>query len=54
MLVVNNYLLPNFTLEDMKDKVKKNSFPNLDKLLQISITISLSSFSIMWWIKKTG
>ncbi|XP_060872929.1 zinc finger MYM-type protein 1-like isoform X1 [Metopolophium dirhodum] len=43
MMVINNCLPPNFTLEDLKDKVKKDSFPNLYKLLQIAITIPVSS-----------
>jgi len=58
MMVVNNCLPPNFTLEDLKDKVKKDSFPNLYKLLQIAITIPVSSatcersFSTMRRIKN--
>jgi hypothetical protein len=59
MLIVNNCLPTNFILEDMKDKIKKDSFPNVYQLLQIVITIPISSatcersFSIMQWIKTS-
>lgn len=58
MMVINNCLPPNFTLEDFKDQVKKDSFQNLYKLLQIAITIPVSSatcersFSTMRRIKN--
>lgn len=42
-MVVNNCPAPNFTLEDMKEKIKKKFFPNLYKLMQIAITIPVSS-----------
>ncbi|KAL4118882.1 hypothetical protein QTP88_011764 [Uroleucon formosanum] len=58
MMVFKNCLLPNFNFDDIKGKINKEAFPNLYKLLQIAITIPISSatcersFSSMRHIKN--
>ncbi|XP_060857399.1 uncharacterized protein LOC132934981 [Metopolophium dirhodum] len=43
MMVFKNCLPPDFNFDDIKGKINKEAFPNLYKLLQIAITIPISS-----------
>lgn len=57
-MVVHNCLPTNFTIKDVKEKIQKDSFPNLYKFMQVAITIPVSSatcersFSTMRRIKN--
>ncbi|KAL4131560.1 hypothetical protein QTP88_008853 [Uroleucon formosanum] len=43
IMVFKNCLPPNFNFDNIKGKINKEAFPNLYKLLQIAITIPISS-----------
>jgi len=43
MMVFKNCLPPDFNFDDIKRKIHKEAFPNLYKLLQIAVTIPISS-----------
>jgi hypothetical protein len=43
MLVLKNSLPANFEFEDLKNQCNKSSFPNVYKLVQVVMTIPISS-----------
>lgn len=43
MLVLKNSLPANFEFEDLKNQCHKSSFPNVYKLVQVGMTIPISS-----------
>lgn len=43
MMVFKNCLPPDFNFDDIKKTIQKEPFPNLYKLIQIAITIPISS-----------
>lgn len=58
MMVVKNCLPTVFEIQDLKEKIIKDSFPNLYKFMQVAITLPVSSatcersFSTMRRIKN--